>query len=1578
MFVCGQISVRLHLFLVYVLLAAAARAGDWPTDRHDVRRSSVSVERLGLPLSQHWVYRSLHTPRPAWPTTQWNEAKSIFDRAYHVSVAEGLLYFGSSADGKVYALDAATGSTRWTFFTGGPVRVAPTIWQGGVYVASDDGYVYCLSSGTGTLRWKLRAAPGDEKVLGHGSIISLWPIRTGVLVDQSVAYFAAGLFPAEGISVWAVDARTGSVIWKNDSAGALYMQHPHPGCDGFAGVPPQGPMVVSGTRLFIPTGRGVPAVFDRADGRLLRWKHAESWKGVVRDGGASISLVDDAIFTSPGNTTLGSFTAAFEPDSWNKVIRSTDKQIIATPTAYYLLSRSRIRAIGREAFEKEMAAEVELDHLQSWYKKRTQEDETRLKELEECVRSQRRSLSSSKWQFSHKDLQTMILAGDTIFAGGRDTVIALDSETGARVWRATVEGIAYSLAVADGRLYVSTDMGIIHCFGDGSGGSSRRIEPTVVEEPYPRDALTGLYDTAAEALVRISGADRGYCVVLSAGKGRLAHALAKKTELRIACIEPDKDLAKAARNALDVAGLYGSRVTVHTANDERLPVPTYCANLVVCDDVVVSGCLPEFTSELVRILKPCGGTVLLGQPAGPPKVVDEALLQSWSIPSDEITSEICRKNGIWLKAVRGPLPGAGEWTHQFASAAATACSEDELARGPFELLWFGKPGPMKGVKGTISPLSTGGRMFVGVSPVQAYDAYNGVPLWEAPINDVAAIVATRDSVYVTRKRTNTCIRLDAQTGRPLDTLDVPTAEGKNAPWGYLAVDGDRLFGTGLSTFELDEQDRNVKQEFFDLQIVKAHIQRVRGGASLHGSRHRLIEQMDRLMAELDGGFGTKIPAERLAKYKGRMLRILAQASSRFLFAMDRKTGSHQWTYVPSPGAYICHASVAIGDGRVFLVEGRETNGDKTTKHLVALDAANGSKLWETAEDLTTYCKPGPILHRPPHRVLVNSTECLSLGYKNGVLVLGEVWGGQNLFALSAEDGRLLWSHRVSYNYYYRRRSMIVGDRVYTDRYAYDLRTGKVITREHPVTGEQQPWIYQRSYGCGGSSASAHSLFFRSSVLSHCDLQDDQGITNFSAVRPGCWINVIPAAGLVLVPDQTLGCTCPYPIKSSVVLHPVERHRAWSFVTLEGPHKPVKHLAVNLGAPGDRRDDKGTLWLGYPRPSHPRGFRFQLACEHEKDMGFFRGSPDGAGIAGDLPWVHSSGCLGLRKIVIPVDDSGTMRAVYTVRLHFAESAAQTAGERVFDVLIQGENRLPNVDIYRLAGGPGRGIVREIKGVKAIDAVTIELASKAEETTKRNSPLLNGIQLVRVSTSEIAEKNPAVLSGETVGKWTWTEPDSLGNRAKPGTYDATTHGDRAVAGNGRATVHDGGTLGDPKGIKDDSYFSFGKIAALQNATSFAWTFAGIRFNRTGNHILAGSIENGFGPGSLFTIMAGVNDSPSGGRMTVTLWGHDSVGETKGRVGTTFGGLDLRPDRSCDIQVIFDSGRNVPGNVGARVRGHGEKEWGRIRWLPSAVVKLNSQYMSLLRAQPVYLGKYSAASTLASDLSVGTVSLMVLKQE
>lgn len=64
-----------------------------------------------------------------------------FDRTSHVVVANGLVCFGSSVDGTLTALDVATGGTKWKFYTGGPIRFAPTVWKDRIFVTSDDGFL---------------------------------------------------------------------------------------------------------------------------------------------------------------------------------------------------------------------------------------------------------------------------------------------------------------------------------------------------------------------------------------------------------------------------------------------------------------------------------------------------------------------------------------------------------------------------------------------------------------------------------------------------------------------------------------------------------------------------------------------------------------------------------------------------------------------------------------------------------------------------------------------------------------------------------------------------------------------------------------------------------------------------------------------------------------------------------------------------------------------------------------------------------------------------------------------------------------------------------------------------------------------------------------------------------------------------------------------------------------------------------------------------------------------------------------------------------------------------------------------
>ena len=82
----------------------------------------------------------------------------------------------------IYCFDARTGKRLWEFIADGRIDSPPTYVQGLVVFGSADGHVYCLDAADGSQIWKYRAGPSDEKVIGNGRMISLWPVRTGVTV----------------------------------------------------------------------------------------------------------------------------------------------------------------------------------------------------------------------------------------------------------------------------------------------------------------------------------------------------------------------------------------------------------------------------------------------------------------------------------------------------------------------------------------------------------------------------------------------------------------------------------------------------------------------------------------------------------------------------------------------------------------------------------------------------------------------------------------------------------------------------------------------------------------------------------------------------------------------------------------------------------------------------------------------------------------------------------------------------------------------------------------------------------------------------------------------------------------------------------------------------------------------------------------------------------------------------------------------------------------------------------------------------------------------------------------------------
>ena len=442
---------------LFLFIGLSVCAADWPTYRADASRSGVSSEQLAMPLKQMWVHQPLHAPRPAWrgpaKLDPYNKVynlknRQLFDHAFHVVVDGKSVYFGSSSDDQVHCLDGVTGKERWTFFTEGPVRLAPTLHGGNLFVGSDDGHAYCIST-EGKLIWSKRIAPSDYRIAGNNRIISAWPLRTGILVRDGVAYAGAGMFPSEGVHVVAFSSANGKEKWRTTRTD----------------LPAQGNLLVSNDRVYVPAGRNNPVVYDRATG-----KHLRTMKG---GGGTYALLTGNTLVFGHGRKgqlglVPGGTTDTFAAFSGNHMIISAEKSYLHADKELSVLDR--VRYLKLEGERKQVAAERKRNgDLLTKLRKQKSPDVPAV--LEKVTAGGRRLDEISKamkacflWRVDCGQPHSLILAGDTLFAGGGDEVAAYSTADGKQIWAAKVNGAALGLAVAHGRLLVSTHKGTIHCF----------------------------------------------------------------------------------------------------------------------------------------------------------------------------------------------------------------------------------------------------------------------------------------------------------------------------------------------------------------------------------------------------------------------------------------------------------------------------------------------------------------------------------------------------------------------------------------------------------------------------------------------------------------------------------------------------------------------------------------------------------------------------------------------------------------------------------------------------------------------------------------------------------------------------------------------------------------------------------------------------------------------------------------------------------------------------------------------------------------------------------------------------------
>ncbi len=121
------------------------------------------------------------------------------------TVTDGSVFVGGG-DGKVHAIDVATGRLRWSHPTGHRVRSTPAVADGSVFVGSFDGKLYCLDATTGAERWRFDT--GDA-------------VQSSPAVADGMVYVGS-----RSMAVFGLDARTGKLVWRRPHSGSWVLASP--------------------------------------------------------------------------------------------------------------------------------------------------------------------------------------------------------------------------------------------------------------------------------------------------------------------------------------------------------------------------------------------------------------------------------------------------------------------------------------------------------------------------------------------------------------------------------------------------------------------------------------------------------------------------------------------------------------------------------------------------------------------------------------------------------------------------------------------------------------------------------------------------------------------------------------------------------------------------------------------------------------------------------------------------------------------------------------------------------------------------------------------------------------------------------------------------------------------------------------------------------------------------------------------------------------------------------------------------------------------------------------------------------
>ena len=348
------------------------------------------------------------------------------------------------------------------------------------------------------------------------------------------------------------------------------------------------------------------------------------------------------------------------------------------------------------------------------------------------------------------------------------------------------------------------------------------------------------------------------------------------------------------------------------------------------------------------------------------------------------------------------------------------------------------------------------------------------------------MVATRQALYVATGKE--CLVLDPATGKEKTILTLPSTSFK-PEWGYLACLENILIGS------VTREGATYRQQNRKMTTTYTHYD------------------------------------------------FTPMVCSDSLFAYDTRTGKKRWEYKKNQGVII-NPAIAAANSTLYFIESTDPSTLKSDNRRVPLPKSLKSGFFMTALDLKTGKKKWKIRDETPNEF----SNILYLSYSDGILLVSGSYSdkeNRKMFyrfkAYDAATGKFLWKRTATDPGILRgshgeqdQHPTIVNGKIHIMQGTYSLKTGEP---EKELAQGNRGWR-TGGHGCGTIATSDSYAYYRGATLCRYNLETGKSETLLATLRPGCFINAIPAGGLVLMPEGSSGCTCLFALQLSIALTPI--------------------------------------------------------------------------------------------------------------------------------------------------------------------------------------------------------------------------------------------------------------------------------------------------------------------------------------------------------------------------------------------------------------------------------------------------------